>query len=115
MAEGGTEGSARGADGPGGYEIVIVLPRDEGPELASILEADDVMSLPCVAVDGEPDTSSIIAAIAGLLGDDHPPPLRIVPLTGLGVRPGLALVELAPFSGVAGRNRGPQRARRGGC
>lgn len=90
------EGAARDADGPGGYEIVIVLPRGEGPELASILEADDVVSLPCVAVDGEPDAPSIIAAIAGLLGDDHPPPLRIVPLTGRGVRPGLALVELEP-------------------
>ena len=98
MTGGGPEGEARDADSAR-YEIVIVLPRDEGPELASILDADDVVSLPCVAVDGEPDTPSIVAAIAGLLGEGHPAPLRIVPLTKRGERPGLALVELEPLVG----------------
>jgi phosphotransferase family enzyme len=84
------------ADGPGGYEIVLLLPRDEGSELASIPEADDVVSLPRVVVDGEPDTLSIIGAIGRFLADGHPPLLRIVSLTAPGSRPGLALVELEP-------------------
>jgi hypothetical protein len=104
---GSPEGAVPGAEGPGGYQIVILLPRDEGTELASVLEADDVVSLPCVAVDGEPDTSSMIAAIARFMGDDHPPPLRIVPLTQPGARPGLALVELEPLIGRGAAQRWP--------
>ncbi len=102
MIEGSPDGAARNADEPGGYEIVILLPRGEGRDVASTPGADDVVSLPRAPVSGEPETPTIIAAIAGILGGDPPPPLRIVPLTGRGVRPWLALVELEPLVGRDG-------------
>lgn len=80
-----------------GYEIVLLLPRGEGAVVASTGDAEDPPSLPRIAVDGEASTSSILAAIAGFMGDGPPPPLRIVPLTDPGKRPGLALVELEPL------------------
>lgn len=98
MAEGEAERTPGDADeARGGYDIVILLPVGDGLTVASPGGPDEVVSLPRAAVDGEPDTLSIIAAIVGFLGDGHPPPLRIVPLTGRGVRPGLALVELEPL------------------
>lgn len=97
MAEGSAKGSAGDADGASGYDIVMLLTRGHGSELASVRGPDEVVWLPRVAVEGEPDTSSIIAAIARFLGEDHPPPLRIVPLSAPGTRPGLALVELEPL------------------
>jgi hypothetical protein len=80
-----------------GYEIVLLLPLADGPVVASAGDAEDRPSLPRLAVEGEPGTTSILAAIAGFLGDGPPPPLRIVPLTDPGKRPGLALVELEPL------------------
>ncbi len=80
-----------------GYEIVLLLPRGAAAVVASTGDAEDRLSLPCIAVEGEPGTSSILAAIAGFLGDGPPPTLRIVPLTDPGKRPGLALVELEPL------------------
>lgn len=91
-----------------GYEIVLLLPLDAGAAVASAGDAADVLSLPRVAVEDEPGTSSILAAIAGFLGDRPPPPLRIVPLTDLRRRPGLALVELEPLPERAdGHRPGP--------
>ena len=81
---------------------MILLPSGEGRDVASSRGADDVVSLPRAAVGDEPETPAIIAAMAGVLGGDPPPPLRIVPLTGHGVRPGLALVELEPLVGRGG-------------
>jgi len=81
-----------------GFEIVLLLPRGEGPEVASAGgTGEEALSLPRIAADGEARTSSILTAIAGFLGDDHPPLLRIVPLTGRG-EPVIALVELEPFA-----------------
>ncbi len=99
MAEGDTERAPGAADdSTGGYEIVILLPLGEGLTVASARGPEDIVSLPGVAVDGEPDTMAIIGAIARFLSDGHPPPLRIIPLTTPGTRPGLALVELAPLA-----------------
>jgi hypothetical protein len=101
MAEGDAErapGDAGDADDArGGYDIAILLPIGDGPTVASARGPDEIVSLPCVAVDGELDTSSIIGAITRFLGDGHPPPLRIVSLTTPGSRPGLALVEVEPL------------------
>jgi hypothetical protein len=99
---GNAEGASPGTDEPGGYEIVILLPRIEGRDIASVRGADGIVSLPRVTVNGEPETPAMVAAVAGILGDDPPPPLRIVPLTGHGLRPGLALVELEPLVGRGG-------------
>jgi hypothetical protein len=93
-----TEGEAAA-----GYEIILLLPLEDGPVVASEGDSEDTLSLPRVAVEGEPGTSSILAAIAGFLGDGPPPPLRIVPLTAPGRRPGLALVELEPLTERADR------------
>ena len=79
-----------------GFEIVLLLPRGEGPVVASIGDAEDPLSLPRIAADGEARTSSILTAIAGYLGDDDPRLLRIVPLTGRG-EPVLTLVEVEPL------------------
>lgn len=102
MTEGSPDGAAPGPEAPGGYQVVILLPRGEGRDIASTRGPDDVVSLPRAAVSDEPETPAIIAAIEGVLGGDPPPPLRIVPLTGHGVRPGLALVELEPLVGRGG-------------
>jgi hypothetical protein len=91
-----------------GYEIALLLPLADGPVVASSGDSEDALSLPRVAVEGEPGTSSILAAIAGFLGDGSPPPLRIAPLTDPGKRPGLALVELEPLpEQVDGHEPGP--------
>jgi Phosphotransferase enzyme family len=104
------DGATRSADEPSGYEIVILLSRGEGRDVASTGEADDIVSLPRVALVDEPETPAIIAAIAGILGGDPPPLLRIVPLTGHRVRPGVALVELEPLVGRGGpQPRLPER------
>ncbi len=85
-------------EGPAaGYEIVLLLPLEDGPVVASADDSEDTLSLPRIAADGEAGTSSILTAIAGFLGDDHPPLLRIVHLTGRG-EPVLALVELEPLA-----------------
>ena len=98
MAEGDTERAPCDTDdATGGYEIVILLPLGDGLTAASARGPEDIVSLPRVAVVGEPDTLSMIGAIARFLGDGHPPPLRIIPLTTPGTRPGLALVELEPL------------------
>jgi len=81
----------------GGFEIALLLPLVDGPVVASSLAGGGALSLPRVAAEGEPGTASILAAIAGFLVDGSPPPLRIVPLTDPGKRPGLALVELEPL------------------
>ena len=104
MAEGGAERAPDEARG--GYDIAMLLPLGDGPTVASDRGLADIVSLPRVAVDGEPDTSSIIGAIARILGDGHPPPLRIVSLTTPGSRPGLALVEVEPLV-ERGETRGP--------
>jgi hypothetical protein len=80
-----------------GFDIALLLPLGDGPAVASTGEAHDPLSLPRIAVEGEPGTSAILAAIAGFLGDGSTPPLRIVPLTDPRKRPGLALVELEPL------------------
>lgn len=99
MAAGSGEGAAaEAAAGSSNYDIVILLARAEERVVAAVGRTDDVVSLPRVAVEGEPDTSSIVAAIARLLGEPCPPPLRIVPLGVIGARPGLALVEVQPLS-----------------
>jgi phosphotransferase family enzyme len=91
-----------------GYEIVLLLPREGGSAVASSAAGGGALTLPRVAVEGEPGTTSILAAIAGFLGDSAPPPLRIVPLTDLRKRPGLALVELEPLAERAdGQGHGP--------
>jgi hypothetical protein len=78
-----------------GFEIVLLLPLGEGAVVASAGDAEGTLSLPRIAADGEARTSSILAAIAGFLGDGQPQLLRIVPLTGRGESP-VVLVELEP-------------------
>jgi hypothetical protein len=80
-----------------GFEILLLLPLEDGPVVASAGGTDEAVSLPRIAVDGEARTSSILTAIAGFLGDDHPPLLRIVPLTGRG-EPVLSLIEVEPLA-----------------
>ena len=80
-----------------GFEILLILPLADGPVVASAGGTDEAVSLPRIAVDGEARTSSILMAIAGFLGDDHPPLLRIVPLTGRG-EPVLSLIEVEPLA-----------------
>jgi hypothetical protein len=80
-----------------GFDIALLLPLADGPVVASSPAAGGALSLPRIAVEGEPGTVAILAAITGFLGDGPPPPLRIVPLTDPGKRPGLALVELEPL------------------
>jgi len=79
-----------------GLEIVVLLPLGEGAVVASAGGADEAVSLPRIAVEGEARTSSMLTAIAGFLGDDHPSLLRIVPLTGRG-EPVVSLVEVEPL------------------
>ena len=95
-----------GADEPSdgdlnNYDVVILMARGDRPAVAAVAESD-VLSLPRVAVDGEPETPAILAAVDRLMGDGHPPPLRVVPLGVIGARPGLALVELEAHGTVAG-------------
>ncbi len=95
MTEGPPDGPAVGGGDQGGYDVVILMPRGDGPQVAAAAGSDS-FSLPRVAVEGEPETPSILAAVARRLGEGHPPLLRIVPLGVIGARPGLALVELEP-------------------
>jgi hypothetical protein len=81
----------------GGFEILVLLPRGDGADVASAGGTDEAVCLPRIAGDGEARTSSILTALAGFLGDDHPPLLRIVPLTGRG-EPVLSLVEVEPLA-----------------
>lgn len=95
MTEGPPEGPAAVNGDHGGYDVVIIMARGDGPDVAAAAGSDS-FSLPRVAVEGEPETPSILAAVARLLGEGHPPLLRIVPLGVIGARPGLAIVELEP-------------------
>ncbi len=72
MAEGHPEPAPGSADdAQPGYEIVIVLPLGDGLTVASARGPDDIAALPRVPVDGEPETSSIIAAVARFLDEPH--------------------------------------------
>jgi phosphotransferase family enzyme len=95
MTEGLAGAEAAGDGSLSNYDVVILQARGDSPEVAAAA-GSDVFALPRVAVDGEPETSTILAAVVRLMGERHPPPLRIVSLGVIGARPGLALVELEP-------------------